>query len=336
MKLIYFFTGLLLLSSPLGGEIVRRAAFDFGSGSIRLQVADVETETNRLVGTVYNHVLKTFLSSDLARQIDGSFSDEIQEIAIYSARELKQHALAHNATEFSGIATAAYRQAHNGQELIDRIKREVGIDVRIISQEEEGFFGFQTLVSEFEISADQLVAWDTGAGSLQITYLDALGVPCHYMADFGRCTTADAIIESVKKQDLKKTVSPNPITRQDWTESLHYLHQTLPKMPDSLIAKVKLANVRLVAMGAQPASLKAMGTYTMEDLDTLSDSLLNLTDEQLEHYDSNPTFTVTDAILAKVILQKLNMQKVETRHTAGSTSGVLTSPSEWKRMAGKK
>ncbi len=118
--------------------------------------------------------------------------------------------MAHDATEFSGIATAAYRIARNGQDLVDRIRQEVGIQVRIISQEEEGLFGFMTLACECGISAHQLVAWDTGAGSLQITYLDDHGVHCHYMAELGRCTTADAIIEHVQKQDLKKTVSPNP------------------------------------------------------------------------------------------------------------------------------
>ncbi len=84
-------------------------------------------------------------------------------------------------------------------------------------------------------------------------------------------------------------------------------------------------------MGAQPASLKALGSFTMEDLESLIESILDLTDEQLERYDPNPTFVVTDAILARVILQKLGMFKVETRHTSGSTSGILTSPSEWKK-----
>ncbi len=70
MKFILFCLG-LLLSSPLGGEIVRRAAFDFGSGSIRLQVADVDTETNQVLKSIYSDVLKTFLSSDLARQAEG-------------------------------------------------------------------------------------------------------------------------------------------------------------------------------------------------------------------------------------------------------------------------
>lgn len=51
---------LICIVMNLDANIVRRAAFDFGSGKIRLYVADVDTQEHQIISTVYTESFRVF------------------------------------------------------------------------------------------------------------------------------------------------------------------------------------------------------------------------------------------------------------------------------------
>ena len=55
------------------------------------------------------------------------------EAALKTMRMFKRLCDAQNVTKILAVATAAVRKAQNGIELIDRIKTETGIDMKVIS-----------------------------------------------------------------------------------------------------------------------------------------------------------------------------------------------------------
>ena len=96
--------------------------------------------------------------------------------------------------QMRGIATAAFRNALNGVEWIDRLSRDpqIGFPIRVISQtvpltllfnrcslltfcQEEGKLGFMTALTIAQHShrknPEKLIAWDSGGASFQITSL---------------------------------------------------------------------------------------------------------------------------------------------------------------------
>merc|ERR1719273_2375254 len=74
-----------------------------------------------------------------------------------------------------GGGTAVFRNANNGSKILRRIQEEFGINVRCISQQEEGEIGFLTAVGSFKddngrsVDRNKIICWDTGGASYQIT-----------------------------------------------------------------------------------------------------------------------------------------------------------------------
>jgi exopolyphosphatase/guanosine-5'-triphosphate,3'-diphosphate pyrophosphatase len=65
------------------------------------------------------------------------------------------------------VATAAVRDAHNRGDLLSKLKREAGIEVRVLSGVEEAYLGARAALWSFSLQ-DGTVA-DLGGGSLQLT-----------------------------------------------------------------------------------------------------------------------------------------------------------------------
>lgn len=69
--------------------------------------------------------------------------------------------------DIKAAATAAIRQATNNQEIVTRMKQETGIDIDILSEEEEAYFGFLAVVNSMDTQS--AVTIDIGGGSTEIT-----------------------------------------------------------------------------------------------------------------------------------------------------------------------
>jgi exopolyphosphatase/guanosine-5'-triphosphate,3'-diphosphate pyrophosphatase len=311
-------------------EIIRRAAFDFGSGKMKLQVADVDTKKHLIVQSIYAEAVAVPLSKEAASHPQGFLSKEIQQQAIETARNLKQKAIELGAVQWVGLATEAYRKASNGQELIDRYVSELNIPVTMISQEEEGKMGFLALVAETGLDPSQVVSWDIGTGSFQIAYFDQEEKIQLYMAPLGRITTKSAIIQFVKGEDPLKVASPNPMSVSDWENSLKYLEAVLPPIPDELVDKLKTADVQLIGISAHPEKLRKLKTYDVNDVKELSRQCLYRKDSELAQEHTSPQLAVSELALVYSIMHKLNASIVNYMSTtSGSSSAILIEEKYW-------
>lgn len=329
LKFILFFL-FFTCSIDLHAEIIRRAAFDFGSGKIKLQVADVDTNNHSIVESIYSEAIIVPLSEDAADNTQGYFSEEIQRVAINTTQNLKQKALKFGAVEFSGLATEAYRRAPNGQKLVSKYFSALHIPVKIISQMEEGKIAFLTLIAETPLDSSQVISWDIGVGSFQITYFDDKKNIQVYMAPFGRITAKNAIIKFVKGKDPSKITSPNPINNTEWKNSLDYFSNTLPQVPNSLALKLKKSNTQLIGIGAHPEKLRNLKTYHLNDVIEIIEERLNKNDSELEKIHNSPSSAVSELALVYSIMHKLNVSSLNyIRTSSGSTSGLLITEEYW-------
>ena len=65
------------------------------------------------------------------------------------------------------VATAAVRQASNNEQIIQMMEQESGLNVTILSEEEEAYFGFLAVVNSMDTPS--AVTIDIGGGSTEIT-----------------------------------------------------------------------------------------------------------------------------------------------------------------------
>src|SRR5260221_10155551 len=73
-------------------------------------------------------------------------------------------------TDIAAVATSAVREAKNSAPFLERIKRTSGIDVRVLSGEEEAYYGY--LAAENSTTLRDGYVLDLGGGSLEITRVE--------------------------------------------------------------------------------------------------------------------------------------------------------------------
>jgi len=140
--------------------MVRRAVIDIGTNSVKLLVADVD-------GAL---VVPVFEESEQTRLGKGFYeSHHLQPAAIAdTAAAVAQFAgiaRVRNSASLRVIATSAARDAQNQAEFLEAIRRASGLDVEIISGQQEADLVYQGVRSDPKLAGRRLLILDVGGGS---------------------------------------------------------------------------------------------------------------------------------------------------------------------------
>lgn len=142
----------------------RLGAIDIGSNSIRLMIAephrdgsyrvlDEEKETTRLAA----HLNST-----------GRLPPAAVATSLDALRRMKRIAEGFQVRELKVIATCAVREAADGEEFVRRVREEVGLDVEVISAEQEAHLAFLSVSRAFPLEGKNVAVADIGGGSTEV------------------------------------------------------------------------------------------------------------------------------------------------------------------------
>jgi exopolyphosphatase / guanosine-5'-triphosphate,3'-diphosphate pyrophosphatase len=148
---------------------VRIAAFDLGSNSFHLLVADAHPD-----GTFEPLVRdKEMLRLGSVVAATGEVGPAACSAAVDVVRRFRALAESLQADEMVACGTAALREARDSTAVVDRIEAETGIKVRIISGREEARLIFGAVRASVVIDPGPALAIDLGGGSLEVMVGDA-------------------------------------------------------------------------------------------------------------------------------------------------------------------
>ncbi|MES2344571.1 MAG: hypothetical protein V4494_01340 [Chlamydiota bacterium] len=304
-------------------EIERRAAFDIGSGSTKMIIADVDLTTNKIVNVVLADAIYVGLRENIGP--DGDLSSDIQNKAIEAILTLMKKAAPFQPLAYHAVATEPLRLAKNAEALVQRIKDETGVSVTILSQKEEGVLGFLGALAQAKADPDQAVSWDFGGGSFQITtkcgddYLV-------YQGKLGKTPMKNALLK-IQKKDAEQTFSPNPISDLQAEQGIQFIKNTIQDVPVQLRQKLHNPDVVILGIGINPLwgmqnSETFNKTHVLEELN----SRLNLDDAAIRIKDSIPaekkesfTHIVSNLILAYGMMEALDIPQI---HYVGTYSAI--------------
>lgn len=316
----------------LDAEIERRASFEFGSGSIKILIADVDTDTNHITKYIFSNLANVQLSNDLASSSDGTFSLKIQQQVKEILTTYKQIAEEHKVQRYGGAATEAYRNAKNGDEFISQISKEFNFPIQIINQEEEARLGFLTAVEQSKQNPEDIVVWDNGSGSFQITWMNNQLIHS-YLGHFGKVPMKNLVITEVQGKSIKEHNSPNPISKSEAVKAKALLVQALNTPPESLQMKLQNPSITVLGIGAIHTNniTRSTGqlTYSLETVEHLLSSCIDLGDS---HFDSGtPEYWVSDLIYVSGVMSHIGIQNVTNIKMfenleislSGNTLGIL-------------
>jgi exopolyphosphatase / guanosine-5'-triphosphate,3'-diphosphate pyrophosphatase len=146
------------MSGPGG----RLAAIDVGSNTILLTVAEPGTDNGlRIVEEAED---QPRLGAGLGAS--GRLQEDAIQRAIGTLARMRDTCLRLNAHRVGAVATAAVREAANGNEFAERV-RKIGIPLRVISPEAEAALSYRSAAYRFGGEGRMLVA-DIGGGSLEL------------------------------------------------------------------------------------------------------------------------------------------------------------------------
>lgn len=258
---------MLFLEKFFALEIRRFAAIDIGSNSVRLLIENVLQNGE---GPIFK---KSALIRVPVRLGGTAFQNEnIPEITVRQLVDtmigFKHIMRANNVLHYKGCATSAMREAKNGAQIIRRIKKETGINIEIISGNNEAHIIFNSQKAVREKMAVNCVFVDVGGGSTEITVFKN-----------GKVFAAKSFqIGTIRL--LQKTVS-----KAEWKKMKDWLHDKTMRMRDvSMIGSG--GNINRISKLAQ---LKADNPLTFKKLVAIVDELKEYSyDDRIKKFDLNP------------------------------------------------
>ena len=149
----------------LNAEMASRlAGIDIGSNSVRLLVAEV------FRGSSYRILDEEREPTRLARSIssDGRLDEDAMERTLDALATFKQIAAGYQVSALRTIATCAVREATNGPEFCERIQKNVGLNVEVISGEREARLAFSSVQHAFDLHGKNIVLPQQGHSKLLI------------------------------------------------------------------------------------------------------------------------------------------------------------------------
>ncbi len=147
---------------------MRLGVIDIGSNTIHLLIVDAHHGAAPLPATSHKVLMRLAEHVDDEGRIRESGAANLSTFV----RECLDVAEDQGAEEILAFATSAIREASNGEEVIVRVREESGVDLQVLSGEDEARLTFLAARRWEGWSAGRLLVIDIGGGSLELTLGD--------------------------------------------------------------------------------------------------------------------------------------------------------------------
>ncbi len=143
---------------------MRLGVLDVGSNTIHLQVVDAHLGAPPIPNSSHKSIIRLTEYLDESGAITQIGIDKITE-SIHTNMANAAHL---NIDELLAFATSAIREAENSDAVIAHVNKECGIDLQVLSGDEEARFTFLAARRWLGWSSGDLLVLDIGGGSLEI------------------------------------------------------------------------------------------------------------------------------------------------------------------------
>lgn len=333
LKSILFFIVALTSIANLYCDITRRAAFDIGSGNTKLIVADVDDQSGVIVKKIYSDKILVSLKEDMEKGGKQVLSDQIVEKLIEATLILKSKAEEFQPDSYSGIGTEIFRQAKNGQLVIDRVNKTCAIGARIIDQKEEARLGVLTASIYANVPLDKLIAFDIGGASFQIVHAEKDKIHL-YLGKLGKVPVKKILIEEIQGKSMSQTLTPNPVSYEEAMATIASIEKRLEPLTKEIKDKLVRPEFTVVGIGAMhhhAVDRLGRNSYTKEDLMTLIENMLGKSGAEIGDDPENASFAISDLLFVYTTMKTFGISKVTYVNTPGNTPAMLISESYWPK-----
>ena len=143
---------------------MRLGVIDVGSNTVHLLVVDAYVGAHPLPAS--SHKIELRLSEHVNK--NGSIARSGADALVKFTRECLTFAEDQGVEDLLAFATSAIREAPNGEAVLARVRNETGVELQVLSGEDESKLTFLAVRRWFGWSSGRLLVMDIGGGSLEI------------------------------------------------------------------------------------------------------------------------------------------------------------------------
>jgi exopolyphosphatase/guanosine-5'-triphosphate,3'-diphosphate pyrophosphatase len=288
---------------------MRIAVIDMGTNTFHLLVAEVK---DGQFETIYRE--KNAVKIGAMGINKGLIIPEAQERAIIALKRFQQITEAENVEKVFATATSAIRNASNGQELVNKIKQETGIEVDIITGDQEAQLIYYGVGHALKLGNDTSLIMDIGGGSIEFIIGTAQEIKWKHSFEIG----GQRMIEQFHKHD--------PILSSEIDDVRSYLNNHLSLLfemvdkyrPTILIGSSgtfdTLSDIHRVALGMEKLPDATELALTIEGFDgILKEILVKNREERLAipgMIELRVDMIVVACLLIEYVLKKSAIKKI--------------------------
>jgi exopolyphosphatase/guanosine-5'-triphosphate,3'-diphosphate pyrophosphatase len=149
---------------------MKLAAIDIGSNAARLLISEASPKTNGDMDFTKVNLIRVPLRLGFDVFGNGAISDRKAEELLNTVKAYKLLLEVYNVKYLKACATSAMRDASNAAEILKKVKEQTGIDIEVISGQEEASFIYENHVAEHLDANRSYLYIDVGGGSTELTF----------------------------------------------------------------------------------------------------------------------------------------------------------------------
>lgn len=148
---------------------MKLAAIDIGSNAARLLISDASPKSNGEMDFTKVNLVRVPLRLGMDVFSGGSISEKRAESLMNTIKAYKLLLDVYEVKYLKAAATSAMRDASNGLQILEKVKQETGIDIQVITGQEEASYIYENHVAENLDKTRSYLYIDVGGGSTELT-----------------------------------------------------------------------------------------------------------------------------------------------------------------------
>ncbi|MGV8915955.1 MAG: exopolyphosphatase [Kaistella sp.] len=188
---------------------MRIAAIDIGSNAARLLINEVtETKKGKPQFTKLN-LLRIPLRLGMDVFTKGEIGQDRTQMVLDSMSVFSNLMKIYKVDHYRACATSAMRDAKNGQDIIKQVKKNTGVDIEIITGDEEAGLVFENHIAEgLDKNFDYLYI-DVGGGSTELTFYENGKMKYQKSINIGTIRLLNGLVKEDLWKELKEEIRKN-------------------------------------------------------------------------------------------------------------------------------
>jgi len=196
------------------------ASIDIGSNTVRLLI--LESKNNQEFKLLVSKRDITRLGEGMDTQ--GKLAEHRMQATLKVLSEFRKICLENGDPPLFAVATSAVREASNGQEFVRQAKKETGINIKIISWEEEARLTLEGVFWKIPHENRKAITLDIGGGSTEFILSEGKNIK-------GSCSTSLGVVRLTEK-----FITQHPVDEKEFQNLQNHLQSELQTVKHKLSA----------------------------------------------------------------------------------------------------